>query len=267
MTEALLASHHVLLAHGLSVQTIRARAKTTPVIGWAPVGVAYTPATDTADDRRAAEQGMAAVYPGGIWNNTWWGDPAVLGEYPEEGLRVYGKAVPRYTAEDMKTICQPLDFYGANIYSGPPVKAGPAGREVAASTAPGHPHTHILWKVTPSALYWGPKFLHERYKLPIVITENGLTLPDWVSLDGGVHDAARIDFLQRYLRELRRSAADGVDVRGYFHWSIMDNFEWAEGYKHRFGLIHVDYETQKRTLKDSAFWYRDVIHANGANLG
>lgn len=267
MTEVLLASHHVLLAHGLATQTIRARAKTTPKVGWAPVGVAYTPATDSTEDKIAAEQGMAAVYANGIWNNTWWGDPAVLGTYPEEGMRVYGKAVPRFTSSEMETIRQPLDFYGANIYSGPPVKAGPAGREIASPTAPGYPHTHILWKVTPSALYWGPKFLHERYKLPIVITENGLSLPDWVSLDGRVHDAGRIDFLHRYLRELRRATDDGVDVRGYFQWSILDNFEWAEGYKHRFGLIHVDYETQKRTPKDSAYWYRDVIAANGSNLG
>jgi beta-glucosidase len=266
LSETLLAGHHVLLAHGLAVQTIRARAKTPPSIGWAPVGVAYTPATDTPEDRNAALQGMAAVYPGSVWNNTWWADPAILGHYPEEGLRVYGNAVPRHPDSDMATIRQPLDFYGANIYSGPPVQAGPAGREIAAPTGAGHPHTHILWKITPAALYWGPKFLHERYGLPIVITENGLSLPDWVSLDGAVHDAQRIDFLHRYLRELRRAAADGMDIRGYFHWSIMDNFEWAEGYKHRFGLIHVDYETQKRILKDSARWYRDVITSNGSLL-
>ena len=123
------------------------------------------------------------------------------------------------------------------------------------------------WKVTPEALYWGPKFLHERYGLPIVVTENGLSMPDWVSLDGAVHDPGRIDFLHRYLLALRRAAAEGVDVRGYFQWSILDNFEWAEGYKHRFGLVHVDYATQKRTPKDSAHWYREVIRTNGASLG
>lgn len=89
---------------------------------------------------------------------------------------------------------------------------------------------------------------------------------DVVSLDGRVHDPQRIDFLNRYLLALRRAAADGVDVRGFFHRSILDNFEWAEGYKHRFGLIHVDYQTQKRALKDSAYWYRDVIKSNGAHL-
>ena len=100
----------------------------------------------------------------------------------------------------------------------------------------------------------------------MIITENGMSNTDWVSLDGAVHDPQRIDLLQRYLREMKRAMADGVDIRGYFHWSILDNFEWSEGYKHRFGLIHVDFETQKRTLKDSAYWYRDVIASNGANL-
>ncbi|MFH1499057.1 MAG: GH1 family beta-glucosidase [Verrucomicrobiota bacterium] len=267
LAEVLTASHNVLLAHGRAVQVIRARARTTPQIGWAPVGVAYTPATDTTKDRRAADLGMAAVYPGTVWNNTWWGDPVVLGRYPEEGLRAYGNAVPRHTDADMAVIAQPIDFYGANIYNASPVRLGPDGREQAAPLPVGHPHTHFTWKVTPDALYWGTKFLHERYQLPVVVTENGLSLPDWVSLDGAVHDPLRIDFLNRYLNSLGRAIADGVDVRGYFQWSILDNFEWAEGYKHRFGLIHVDYATQKRTLKDSARWYAEVIRTNGASLG
>jgi beta-glucosidase len=99
-----------------------------------------------------------------------------------------------------------------------------------------------------------------------VITENGLSCRDWVSVDGKVHDAARIDFTTRYLRELHRAIAEGVDVRGYFHWSILDNFEWAEGYKQRFGLVFVDYPTQQRIIKDSGYWYRDVIASNGAVL-
>jgi beta-glucosidase len=122
------------------------------------------------------------------------------------------------------------------------------------------------WPVTPGALYWGPKFLYERYGLPIYITENGLASMDWIAVDGKVHVAGRIDFLKRYLREYKRAAADGVELAGYFQWSIMDNFEWAEGYKRRFGIVYVDYETQKRTLKDSAYWYRDVINSNGASL-
>ena len=130
----------------------------------------------------------------------------------------------------------------------------------------GHPLTAFRWPVEPESLYWGPRFMHERYGLPIYITENGLSNIDWVSLDGKVHDPQRIDYTTRYLRELSRAIEGGVDARGYFHWSIMDNFEWHEGYKERFGLIHVDYATQRRTLKDSAHWYKRVIETNGAAL-
>jgi beta-glucosidase len=98
----------------------------------------------------------------------------------------------------------------------------------------------------------------------MVISENGLASPDWVSTDGNVHDENRIDFTRRYLRESHRAIQDGVPMLGYFHWSIMDNFEWAHGYRPRFGLIHVDYETQKRTVKQSGWWYRDLIASNGA---
>ena len=163
-------------------------------------------------------------------------------------------------------MCQPLDFYGFNSYTGVPTKAGPDGNPVHPKLVPGHPHTLFLWKLTPDILYWGPKFMAERYKLPIVITENGMSNPDWVAVDGAVHDGARIDYLHRHLSALGKAIDEGADVRGYFQWSIMDNFEWAEGYKHRFGLIHVDFETQKRTLKDSAYWYRAVIRTNGSNL-
>ncbi len=261
--EIILAAHHSLMAHGMAVQVIRARAKKPAKVGWAPVGFGYYPASDSAEDRAAAWEAMDAVYPGHLWNNRWWGDPPVLGQYPEEGLRAYGDAVPKFKSSDLETIHQPLDFYGCNIYHGGKIKGGQAG---VAPYPPGYPQTHFYWRVTPEALYWAPKYLAERYKLPIVITENGLSGADWVSLDGQVHDPQRIDFLHRYLRSLHQAISDGVDVRGYFQWSIMDNFEWAEGYKHRFGLIHVDFETQKRTLKDSAHWYAEVIRTNGASL-
>jgi beta-glucosidase len=130
----------------------------------------------------------------------------------------------------------------------------------------GYARTMMDWPMIPRALYWGPKWYYERYGLPIVITENGLASTDWVAVDGGVHDGPRIDFLNRYLREFKRASADGVKTMGYFQWSIMDNFEWGYGYSKRFGLVHVDFETQKRTLKDSAHWYKTVIATNGENL-
>ena len=266
MGENLLIAHHALLAHGRAVQAIRSRARRPAQVGWAPMGISFYPATASPEDAAATEQAYADVGPGHFWNNRWWGDPVVLGRYPEEGLRAYGADVPKFPASDLDLIRQPIDFYGCNVYSGTPIRAGRDGKPEAAPFPPGYRHTHFLWKVTPEALYWCAKDLAARYRLPLVVTENGMTNCDWVALDGGVHDGARIDFLHRYLLQLHRAIREGVDVRGYFHWSILDNFEWAEGYKHRFGLVHVDYETQKRTLKDSAFWYRDVIRSHGTSL-
>lgn len=166
----------------------------------------------------------------------------------------------------MKTIFQPVDFLGLNIYQGSRVRMGQNENVEMVKKSVGYDQTAIKWPVTPEALYWGPKFFYERYQKPILITENGLSNTDWVSLDGKVHDPQRIDFLSRYLREYKRAAQDGVDAKGYFCWSLMDNFEWAEGYNERFGLIHVNYQTQERIIKDSGFWYKNVIESNGESL-
>lgn len=267
MTEALLGAHHALLAHGMAAQTIRACAKKTPKVGWALIGIASSPATDSPEDIAAARAATADVGAGHFWNNRWWGDAAVYGRYPEAGLKAYGKWLPKFNERDLEVIKQPMDYFGMNVYWGGRVRATPDGGHTSVPFPQGAPHTHCNWKETPEILYWGTKFLAEHYKLPIVITENGLSCCDAVSTDGKVHDAARINYVNRYLLALQKAASEGVDIRGYFHWSVMDNFEWAEGYKHRFGMIHVDYETQKRTLKDSAYWYRDVIRSNGGSLG
>jgi beta-glucosidase len=267
--ECLRAGHHVLLAHGKAVRVLRAHARKPATIGWAPVGIVSLPPPDGGErDVEAARQAMFSVtggdahamgMPPNIWTNSWWGDPVVFGRYPEDGIKAAGAAMPEIAAGDMETISQPIDFYGANIYSGTHYQAGGAGESVRLPHAAGTALSAFKWPVVPESLRWGPRFLHERYKLPVIVTENGISLADWVSLDGQVHDPQRIDFLQRYLAELRHAIADGAEVRGYFHWSILDNFEWAEGYKQRFGLVHVDYATQRRTPKDSAWWYRDWI--------
>jgi len=264
--EVLRAAHHSLLAHGKAVQTIRANSRTEPKVGYAPVGFVSIPATDSPEDIEAARASTFASTATDERSNTWWTDPVFRGHYPEDGLQLYGDDAPKVRDGDMETICQPLDFYGVNIYHGSCVKAGADGKAEPVPFAPGHPMTLMKWFVTPSALYWGPKFFFERYGRPILITENGMSQPDWVSLDGKVHDPQRIDYLNRYLLELRRACDDGVDVLGYMQWSIMDNFEWAEGYRQRFGLIYVDYPTQKRILKDSAYWYGEVIASNGETL-
>ena len=131
---------------------------------------------------------------------------------------------------------------------------------------PGAPLTAFNWPVVPESLRWGPRFLHERYGLPIVVTENGVSCRDWIALDGEVHDPQRIDFTARYLIELRRAMREGVPVRGYLHWSLLDNFEWATGYRERFGLVFVDFQSQRRLPKDSARWYAQLIASRGATL-
>ncbi len=267
MKEQLLALHNSLLAHGLSVQTIRAHAKKPARVGWAPVCVTRMPADPkNPSDVKAAYAAMAGFEKKNLWNNTWYNDPIILGHYPEEGLAFYGADVPKAKAGDFETMKQPIDFIGINIYEGQPVTMGDDGKPRHVERQVGYATTAFRWPVEPESLYWGPRFMNERYGLPIYITENGLSNQDWVALDGKVHDPQRIDFTTRYLRALNRAANDGVDIRGYFHWSLMDNFEWAEGYKERFGLIFVDFPTQKRILKDSAHWYRTVIESNGAVL-
>jgi beta-glucosidase len=264
--EYLLAIHNALLAHGRAVQALRANAKKPLIVGFAPASDSYMPASDSPADVEAARRATFRV-PRDFWHNAWWIDPAILGRYPEEGLKLYGRDVPSFPASDLEVMRQPLDFLGLNVYNGRTVRsaASPEGWEVVPEVV-GAPLTGNDWSVTPSALYWAPRFFHERYRLPITITENGTSVRDWVSLDGRVKDAPRIDFTTRYLRELRRAIADGTPVAGYFHWSLLDNFEWAQGYKDRFGMVFVDYSTQKRTLKDSALWYREVIASNGASL-
>lgn len=263
LSEQLQTVHISLMAHGRACQVIRARAKTKPTVGWALVGRTDVPATDSAADIEAARRSTLGVSTPDLWNNTLYADPAILGSYPEDALRIYAPAKPVIQPGDMELIKQPLDYYGLNIYDGRQVRAGANGAAEVVPFGLGHPQTLFKWFIVPSALRWGPRFIHERYKLPVYITENGISCPDWVHMDGKVHDPQRVDYTRRYLSELRRAIADGADIRGYFHWSLMDNFEWAEGYQQRFGLIHVDIPTGKRTLKESAHWYREVIRTNG----
>jgi beta-glucosidase len=266
LPDRLLASHHALLAHGRSVQVIRARAKRPPTVGWAPCGRVEYPHTDRPADIEAARRSTFSINKRDSWNNTWWADPVCFGTYPEDGLDLFGSAVPPIGPRDMETIRQPLDFYGVNIYSGEPVVAGREGLPEKVPFQPGHPQTGMRWFITPESLRWGPRFLYERYAVPIVITENGMACLDSVDHTGRVRDPQRINYTRAYLLALSQAIRDGADIRGYFHWSIMDNFEWAEGYSQRFGLVHIDFPTGKRTLKDSAHWYRDVIASNGASL-
>jgi len=264
--EVLRAGHHCLLAHGRAVQVIRSASAKACKVGYAPVGWSKIPATDAPEDVEVARRATFDVTDDEPINNAWWMDPVYRGEYPEDGLRLYGADAPRVGSGDMDTIAQPLDFQAFNTYNGITVRAGAGGRPETVPLPEGYAMTFFYGSVTPEALYWTPRFMHERYRLPVVITENGTSNADWVALDGKVHDPQRIDYVRRYLLALERAGDDGAEIAGYFLWSFMDNFEWSHGFKQRFGLVHVDYPTGTRTLKDSALWYRDVIATNGAAL-
>lgn len=262
-------SHHVLVAHGLAVKALRRHAPGCRV-GYAPCGNPRIPATNDPKDIEAARKAYFMVNdyaPFWAFNISWWSDPPMLGKYPEQGLELLGRYLPEGWEKDLDTIHQPLDFYCQNIYNGNVVRAADSELGFEEVSEPvGHPKTAIQWPITPEALYWGPKFLYERYKTPFVISENGMSAHDVVSLDGKVHDPNRQDYMHRYLKAYKRAAEDGVDAIGYFAWSLMDNFEWAYGYTERFGMIYVDYTTQERIVKDSFYWYKDVMEQNGENL-
>jgi beta-glucosidase len=258
-------THNALLGHGLAVQALRSLSPGTK-IGYAPTGSAHYPASDSAEDREAARRAYFAVEDWFSWSVSVWSDPVFLGKYPDELLQNYGQYMPKIGPDDMQIIRSPLDFLGQNIYNGSPIRAGGKGGYEYCRRETGYAFTAAKWPVTPESLYWGPRLLAERYKAPLYITENGLSCADVVSLDGKVHDPARIDFLHRYLRCLRKASEDGADIRGYFHWCFTDNFEWAKGYTDRFGIVYCDFNTQKRICKDSAYWYRDVITTNGKEL-
>ncbi len=280
LADQLLAAHHSLLAHGRSVQALRAHAKKPLQIGFAPVCVVKYPApaldpiqnpqskiqNPSAADLEAARRGTFAITSPDLWNNTWFYDPIFLGHYPEDGLRLYGEAVPKFPSSDLAIINQPTDFVGLNIYTGDPVRAGPDGNPQPVAREVGHSLTAFRWTIDPDSLHYGPRFVSERYKVPVYITENGLSNVDWPDMDGRVRDPQRIDFTRRYLLALHDAIEAGADIRGYFHWSLMDNFEWSAGYKERFGLVYIDYATQKRIPKDSAHWYAKVIQTNGRSL-
>ncbi len=262
-------THNALRAHGQAVINLRKYAKQPVQIGYAPTcGMAY-PASSAPADVEAARRVLFSFYnptENWTWNVAWFSDPVFLGKYPEEGLARFKDYLPEITKEDMELIAQPLDFMGQNIYNGYVVRAGADGEPAFVDRPAGFPKTAAGWPVTPECLYWGVKFLYERYRKPLYITENGMSCHDIVSGDGRVHDPNRITFLDKYLSALQCAADDGADVRGYFEWTFLDNFEWSKGYTERFGLVYVDFQTQRRIAKDSAYWYQKVMETNGEVL-
>ena len=246
-------AHNLLVAHGLSAQALRS------VDSGLQVGIVINlwptyPASPSAEDRRVAQES---------WEHggAWYLDPLLRAAYPPAAWKDMGANAPQVQPGDMALIAQHLDFLGINYYS-----RGVLGAQGMIRPVPGSEHTEMGWEVYPLGLYHLLLKLQREYRLPpVYITENGAAFVDTLSPDGKVHDPRRLEYLRQHFIQARRAMAEGVDLRGYFVWSLLDNFEWGHGYSKRFGLIYVDFSTQQRILKDSAEWYAGVIAANEVN--
>ena len=259
LSEVLLAGHHALLAHGRSVLALRSLVSDSWV-AMAPVLICGVPASERPEDVEAARTFTFSMVSDELRVTSWWMDPVHGLGYPQDGLRRFGRAMCPVSTADLDLIHQPLDACGFNLYDAPTIRQNEQGHPELCPPPAGSPHTAFHWPVTPTAHFYGPLFAHERYGLPTLITENGLSNRDWVNLQGDVEDPERVDFIARHLQQLGR-VRERAQVKGYFHWSLLDNFEWNHGYRERFGLVHVDYQSYTRTKKRSFFFYRDLIRA------
>ncbi|NMP22889.1 GH1 family beta-glucosidase [Sulfobacillus harzensis] len=255
--EAVLASHHLLLSHGEVVKGYRAF-NLKGEIGITLNLNVTDPKTDSEADIKAAERGDG-------FQNRWFLDPIFKGRYPSDMMDVFRPYVQDYgfiKPGDLETIAVPIDFLGVNYYSRAVVYDDPGDSFMGLGNVPVplDRMTDMGWEVHPNSLYRLLMRLNREYtQIPLFITENGAAYPDVVSEDGHVHDIDRIEFVRSHLEAARQAIAEGSTLKGYYLWSLMDNFEWAFGYSKRFGIVYVDYATQKRILKDSALWYRDFV--------
>jgi len=250
------AVHHALLAHGEAVARMRAilpeQVRVGIVLNLAP----QHPATDSEEDKAAAERVHAM-------NNALFVEPLVKGTYPALAEQMVGFAWPKIQSGDMERIAQPIDFIGVNYYSRGIVKHAEHGYLQAEGVGnEGAQYTDMGWEVYPDGLYEILQWVHsEAPQLSLYVTENGAAFRDELQ-DGRVADGQRLEYLRQHFTQAHRAIQDGVPLKGYFVWSLMDNFEWAYGYSKRFGIVYVDYATQRRIWKDSARWYQQVIAAN-----
>jgi beta-glucosidase len=260
------ATHHLLLGHGLATEAMRAQGDDSSVFG---ITLNVTQVEAASDDPADVD---AARRADGLVNRIFF-DPLLRGSYPEDVLEaVSGVSDGAYIQDgDLEQIHQPLDVLGINYYFRTIVKSGQGdeptqwiGQPDIEQVYRGWPKTEMGWEIDPEGLYLFLTRVARDYPgVPLYVTENGAAFPDEKSDDGQVHDQARIDYLDAHFRAAHRAIEDGVDLRGYFVWSLLDNFEWSFGYRMRFGIVHVDFETLERTPKDSARWYAQVTRANG----
>lgn len=255
------AAHHILLSHGLAVQAIRASASRKPEIGIVMNLHPVHPASSSEEDALAAKRFDGVI-------NRMFLDPVFLGKYPEDMLELFGFFLPEIHPGDMETIATPIDFIGINYYTRTVARFDPEFPLLQASQI--HPEGNEysqMWEIYPLGIYEIVIRVWKDYKpASIFLTENGVPVPDGIDFDGKVRDERRIRYLRNHLFYLHKAISEGAPVRGYFVWSLLDNFEWAYGYSMRFGLVYVDYPTQKRIIKESGWWYSKVIKENGLAL-
>ena len=259
--EAPLAAHNLLRAHAEAVRAYRAEGKQK--IGLVVNLEPKYPASRGAED-------VAATARADAYMNRQFLDPVFLGRYPDELREIFGKAWPSFPAADLELIRTPFDFLGVNYYSRGVVADAPDSPPLRLSRVKqeGALHTEMDWEVYADGLFDALMWVKARYGgIPLYVTENGAAFPDPPQAGPeGVSDPLRVAYLADHLRAARRAIAHGVDLRGYFAWSFLDNFEWSHGFSKRFGIVHVDYASQRRTPKASARFYADVIRSGGAAL-
>lgn len=251
-------THYAVLGHGLAVQAIRAQAAAGTRVGLAEVVSATTPVIESMEHIAAARRAMRE-------ENAMYLTVIQEGRYTDLYLKRLGADAPKFTPQELKSISAPLDFLGINVYQPTFVRAAESEQGYAVVPTPAsYPHMLSPWLTFgPEGLYWAPKLIFDLWKpREIYITENGASSSDQLTPDGHVYDTDRVMFLRNYLTQLQRATESGVPVKGYFLWSLLDNFEWADGYAKRFGVIYVDFATQKRTPKLSADFYKQVIKKN-----
>jgi beta-glucosidase len=250
--------HHGILAHGLAVQAIRANTPAGTQVGLAENAAVFVPVIETKEHIEATQKATREM-------NAPFLTAVMEGKYIDEYLKFAGAAAPKVEPGDMEAIGSKLDFVGLNIYTPEYVRADDSPRGYVVEPHPGsYPHMASPWlTIGPECIYWGVRNVVDLWKVPaIYITENGTSSDDVLTPAGHVDDTDRIMYLRNHLTHLHRAVAEGYPVKGYFLWSLMDNFEWADGYSKRFGIHYVDFKTLKRTPKLSAEWYRDVIAKN-----
>lgn len=257
--EAPIASHNLLRAHGAAVQAYRGSGRRS-------IGIVVNlepkyPASEKSED-------LAATRRADAYMNRQYLDPIFLGRYPAELEEIFGKAWLRWPSSDFDAIGTPIDFLGVNYYTRNVIRHDPRVHLLGAALVPQRRRrTHTGWEVYPPGLTDTLRMVAGRYPpLPLYVTENGAAFRDPPAADGEVRDRPRVEYLREHLLALMPALAEGIDLRGYFVWSLLDNFEWSHGYSKRFGIVHVNYATQKRTLKSSARFYAEVIRTNGGNL-